>query len=798
MFKLLRLSKYPHWYLKTWLSKIHSLRRPKRFFRSPLFLISISLILVISASSMILILTIFKDLPSPRKLESQTYPVSTQIFDRNGQLLYEVYADANRTPVTLNSLPSYVSQATISIEDQNFYHHFGFSLQGILRASKNTLINDKLQGGSTITQQLIKTALLSPERTLKRKLREAVLTIGTEIIYSKDQILEMYLNQIPYGGTAYGIEAAAKRYFNTSAQNLSLAQAALLAGLPQAPSRYSPFINPEQAKARQAQVLRRMVEDRYITQAESDQASSQVLTYAPPSTNIKAPHFVMYIKGLLEDEYGLEKVERGGLRVTTSLDLNLQNYAQSSVSAEILALEKYKVGNGAALITKPNTGEILAMVGSKDYFDTQNDGQVNLTNRLRQPGSSIKPLNYVTALQTKRLTPASIILDFPSCFKVENQPLYCPKNYDNSWHGPVSFRQALANSYNIPAVKVLALNGLESMISTASAMGISSFIDSSRYGLSLTLGGGEVTMLDMATAFGTLANQGVKSPLHPILKIADYTGHLYYEYQPNSTNTSLQTFFDESNPVSNQLQVTQDTLTRVLNREPAYLIDDILADNNARTAAFGAHSQLEIKGQPVSVKTGTTNDLKDNWTIGFTPHYLVSVWVGNNDATPMNPYLVSGVTGAAPIWHDLMAHLLEGNEADPQPQPSGVVKISVCHLTGSFPADGVPCDARNELFWQENTPQGTNIVRKNIWVDKTTNMPAFMNTDAKDAPPVDPNNLELQEHTLISDPFITDFCLDCSWPQNDQGHAQYPRLVVDMTTALTPAIGSKTDLPPTP
>jgi penicillin-binding protein 1C len=751
--------------------------------------------LIIVIISAILVLTLFKDLPSPRRLESQSFPVSTQIFDRHGVLLYEIYADANRTPVKLDSLPPYVRQATIAIEDQDFYNHFGFSIQGIVRALKNTLFKDKLQGGSTITQQLVKTALLTPERTIERKLREAVLTIGTEIIYSKDQILEMYLNHIPYGGTAYGIEAASKRYFNKNAKDLTLAEAALLVGLPQAPSRYSPFINPEQAKARQHQVLRRMVEDQYLTNNQADQAFQDSLYYAPPSPNIRAPHFVMYLKGLLEDKYGIEMVERGGLRVTTTLDLDLQNYAQSSVSGEVAKLSKYRVGNGAALITKPDTGEILAMVGSINYFDSSNDGQVNLTNRLRQPGSSIKPLNYVTALQTKRLTPASILLDYPTCFKVANQALYCPKNYDNSSHGPVSFRQALANSYNIPAVKILALNGLESMIATVSAMGISTFTDSSQYGLSLTLGGGEVTMLDMATAFGTLANQGIRVDLQPILKITDYTGKEIFTYNPESTISNLQSYFDDQDTESNLMGVKKDNLVRVLNREPAYLIADILKDNHARSNAFGQNSQLVVKKKTVSVKTGTTNDLKDNWTIGYTPHYLVAAWVGNNDATPMNPYLVSGVTGAAPIWNAIMTESLINESDDPQTKPLGVESISVCQQTGSHPSDGVPCSSYNELFWHENLPTGSNIAKKNIWVDKTTGMPAFMNEGDKNAPPIDPNNLELKEHLVISDPFVTDFCYDCAWPVNDKGKTQYPRLIVDMTSALQPATGSKTDLP---
>lgn len=724
----------------------------------------------------------FHDLPSPRKLSSGDYPVSTQIFDRNGQLLYEVYADEHRTPVELEALPAYVPQATIAIEDKDFYHHFGFSFQGIARALKNIVFENKLQGGSTITQQLVKTALLTPERTLIRKIREGVLTIGTEIIYTKNDILEMYLNHVPYGGTAYGVEAAAQKFFGKSAKDLTLAEAALLAGLPQAPSRYSPFINPEQAKARQHEVLRRMVEDKYITQAEAEAATSQSLAYIASATNIRAPHFVMYVKNLLEEKFGLQMVERGGLRVRTTLDLDLQNYAQASVAAEIDSLEKYKISNGAVLVTKPNTGEILAMVGSRDYFDTTNDGQVNLTNRLRQPGSSIKPINYVTALATKKLTPSSILLDIPTCFLVAGQQSYCPKNYDGGFRGPVSFRNALANSYNIPAVKILAINSLETMIATASAMGITSFTDPSRYGLSLTLGGGEVTMLDMTTAFGTLANQGVRVPLNPILEVRDYTGKVLEVNDPEVVVRELQGFFDETDERANVVGETRLTLYRALNREPAFIMADILADNSARSAAFGNNSKLRIKDKTVSVKTGTTNDIRDNWTIGYTPEYVVAVWVGNNDSTPMNPYLVSGVTGAAPIWNDVMSHVLADKENITQPMPSGIEEISVCAQTGAAPVSGTECSGRKEYFWKEKLPSQPQVERKNIWVYKDGGQSVFAySVTDKPAEPINTDLIELKEHSVVSDPFVKEYCLDCPPSTNGEGKVVYPQSNVDMS-----------------
>jgi len=731
---------------------------------------------------------LLKDLPSPTKLKSQSFPVSTQILDRTGQLLYEIYADRNRTPIDIDDLPDHVMQATIAIEDQNFYQHFGFSIQGITRALGNTLFKQRLQGGSTITQQLIKTALLTPERTLKRKLREAFLTLLTETLYTKKDILEMYLNHIPYGGTSWGIEAAAKTYFGKSTKDLDLSEAALLAGLPQAPTRYSPFTNPDASKARQSEVLRRMVEDGYINQDQADQAANQKLEFSPPSTDIKAPHFVFYVKDLLVEKYGLQTIERGGLRVTTTLDLDLHLTAQASLSAEIDRLETYRVGNGAALITKPNTGEILAMIGSRDYFDTEHDGQVNVTTRPRQPGSSIKPINYVTAFQNQKLTPASVLLDIPTCFRVTGQPLYCPKNYDYTHHGPVQVRYALGNSYNIPAVKTLALNGVEDMIATASAMGITTFTDPNRYGLSLTLGGGEIKMVDMATAFGTLANQGVKVPLQPILKIQNYRSEVLEEYNPQETIDSLDFFFNESHPESNTLKHNQNGLIRALNREPAYLVSHILQDNTARIAAFGGNSELVIRDQIVSAKTGTTNDLRDNWTIGYTPEFLTTVWVGNNDNTPMNPYLVSGVTGAAPIWHNIMSYVLINQEVIIPPKPAGIKQVNVCSATGGIPTEEQPCTTRQDFAWSKFLPKNTPAVKRGIWAYKDSGIPAFPNQQIPED--LNTDNLELREHLIISDPFTKEFCLDCPWPTEtnedgspkENGKTQYPITNVDMST----------------
>lgn len=722
---------------------------------------------------------IFKDLPSPGRLhQADAFAASTRIFDRNGALLFEIFAERNRTPVSLDKLPDYVLQAHIAMEDKNFYKHHGFASEGLLRATFNTLFRRKLQGGSTITQQLVKTALLTPERTLRRKIREAILAMTTELIYTKSQILEMYLNHIPYGGTAWGIEAAARNYFGKPASELSLAEAALLAGLPAAPTRYSPFgANPDLARSRQETVLARMVEDGYITNQAAEEAKKDEIKLVTHTVDIKAPHFVIWVKELLVEKYGEHLVERGGLKVTTTLDLNLQEYAEATVAAEIADLKEMKVSNGAALITNPKTGEILAMVGSHDFFDTENHGQVNVTLRRRQPGSSIKPINYATAFETGKLNPASVLLDVPTCFLTPGQPLYCPRNYDFTFHGPVQARFALGNSYNIPAVKTLAVNSIEDMIATASALGITGWEDPSQYGLSLTLGGGEVRMVDMAVAFGVFANQGIKVQLQPLLKVEDLQGNLLEEYKPEEMEQLVDALNEETAASPKKLESYNQLAPRVLSQETAYLISHILLDNNARAGAFGSNSQLVIPGKVVSVKTGTTNDLRDNWTIGFTPTMLVAAWVGNNDNTPMNPYLVSGVTGAAPIWHALMEKALEGKQPEWPQKPEAVIGLDICSLSGLLPNPENPCPTRHEFFIKGFEPKAVDQSRREIWIKKDTNLPPQEG---------DFENLELREHLVVSDPFTKDFCLDCPWPQEvdadgqPTGKINYPQIKLEL------------------
>ena len=631
-------------------------------------------------------ITIFfwlSELPNPRLLSSRDIPLTTKIYDRNGILLYQIYDSQNRSYISLSSLPKNLINATLAIEDKKFYKHKGVDIFGIIRAA---LVNAStpnhngrpLQGGSSITQQLIKNALLTSEPTLSRKIKEVVLAVWAEMIYSKDEILEMYFNQVPYGGTAWGVEAAAETYFKKKAKDLSLSESALIAGLPAAPSLYSPFgARPELAKDRQLEVLRRMTEDAYITKDEEKEARSARIRYASPSIEIKAPHFVMFVKDILVKKYGIKMVEQGGLNVTTSLDLNIQEMVEKEVEKEVEKLKTLLVGNGAALVTKPTTGEILAMVGSKDYFDIKNDGNVNVTISQRQPGSSIKPILYAVALQ-KGYTPSTIIDDSPVSYRVVGQPDYTPVNYDLKFHGRVTLRNALGNSFNIPAVKVLNSIGVGVMIEMGRKMGITTWEEENRYGLSLALGGGDVIMTDLAEAYGVFANQGKKSPLIAVLKTTDYKGNILDEVR-----------FQDGD--------------RVLSGNIAFQISNILADNNARSFAFGSNSALVIPGKTVSVKTGTTNEKRDNWTIGYTPSILVAVWVGNNDNSPMHPYLSSGITGAAPIWHNIMENVLKNKKDEGLNQTKDLIPVQICSLNGLLPCEG--CPTITEFFIKGTEPK---------------------------------------------------------------------------------------------
>ena len=545
-------------------------------------------------------------------------------------------------------------EATIAIEDKHFYFHPGVDPVAIARAVVSNIKNDPrgsgdLQGASTITQQLIKNTLLTPEKTYTRKIKEIILALWAERLYSKDEILQMYLNEAPYGGPAWGIEAASQTYFGKGAGNLTLAQAAYLAGLPASPTQFSPYgTNPELGKLRQKQVLESMVDKKFITRKLANQAYSADLGLKPQINNIYAAHFVMHVKDLLSAKYGQRVVSQGGLKIQTTLDLNWQEQVEKAVSEEVGKLSGLNVKNGAAMVVDGTTGQILAMVGSKDYHESQ-FGSFNVTTALRQPGSSIKVATYATAFK-QGFSPGTTILDSPVSFQ-DGTARYTPINYDGRFHGPVSIRTALGSSYNIPAVKMLATVGLENMIQTAKDLGITTFNDPGRFGLSLTLGGGEVKMIDMMAAYGTLSQLGKRFDATPILKVTDSDGNILEQYQ--------------SKPV------------QALEPEIAFLITDILSDNKARTPAFGPASQLNIPGYTVAVKTGTSDNKRDNWTFGYTPQYVVGVWVGNNDNSPMNPALTSGVTGAAPIWNKIMKGILEGQPNLAFERPKGVIEATI-------------------------------------------------------------------------------------------------------------------------
>lgn len=599
------------------------------YFRSFLYGIGFCLILVISYHAYQFVM----DLPSPTSIGKLNFAQSTHLYDRNGKLLYEIYRDVNRTSINMKELPPHVIEATIAIEDKHFYSHQGISFfGGILRAVKDTYKTKELQGGSTITQQLVKSALLSPERTVERKLKEIVLAIWTEQMYTKDEILGMYLNQVPYGGAAYGIEEASKVYLGKSAKYLTLNEAAMLAGLPQAPSLYSPFVNPEAAERRRNDVLKNMYELGYISKTERDMALLAKVEVLPPKTSIKAPHFVFYTRNAMEEEYGSKVVEEGGFKVITSLDLDIQTKAEQILKEELEKVKDLNVSNGGIVVLQPQTGEILAMVGSQDYFNDL-DGAFNVTTALRQPGSTLKPMLYAMALE-RGLTAATVIDDSPIVFANPGGEPYVPVNYDGAFHGRVTLRHALSNSYNVPAVKVLNMMGVQPFVEYAKLMGIDTWQDSSRFGLSLSLGGGEVTLVDLAQVYSVFATGGYRIEPTPFKRIVDDKERIIY--QSNEVNR-----------------------VAVLNPGIAYIISDILADSVSRQQTFGTNSALDIVDHKVPVKTGTTNDKKDNLTVGYTPEFLVAVWVGNNDNTPMHPTLTSGVTGAAPIWNRVMTYLLE-------------------------------------------------------------------------------------------------------------------------------------------
>lgn len=665
-------------------------------------------------------------LPSADKLATANPDQSTKIYDRKGGLLYEIF-DANggrHTIITPDQIPPVLKQATIATEDPSFYSNVGVDPLGVLRAIYYLVRYQRaIVGGSTVTQQLVKNALLTPEPTVERKIKEAILALEVTRRYGKDQILAFYLNSIYYGNLSYGIEAASQAYFEKDVSQLDLGEASLLAGLPQAPAIYDPCVNPDLALQRQKIVLDLMTKENYVTQAQADAASTEMTTRLAADdfskkcgaglTHGAAPHFVEFVRAQLEQEYGPEVVYKGGLQVYTTLDPDLQNIVEEEARKQIAAIKSKNVNSAAAVAANPKTGEIYAMLGSVDFDDKTIDGQVNVTTRLRQPGSSIKPINYVTALE-KGWTPATPILDIRTEFPNGSQPPYVPVNYDGKEHGLVTVRTALANSLNVPAVKTLDFVGVPDMIKTAQQFGITSLNDPNRYGLALTLGGGEVELLELTGAYAVFANAGQrteftqistgeKTTLTPFRKIVDGQGRTLLDNEEGAPPTE-----------------------QVIDPRYAYLITNILSDNAARTPSFGANSPLKVS-RPAFVKTGTTNDFKDNWTLGGTNELVIGVWVGN----PRNQAMkgVTGITGAAPIWHNVLERafkeddLLKNIAAHDFPIPQGLVQAEVCNESGLIPTENCPGDHRhNEIFLNNQAPNQADDVWVKLKIDKTNNL----------------------------------------------------------------------------
>lgn len=641
-----------------------------------------------------------KDLPRPDKVQRRE-GLSTVVLDRNGEKLYDIFEEANRIPATWDEIPQYLKDATVAVEDKDFYKHQGLSPTGIMRGMLACVFLRRCQGGSTLTQQLVKNVLLSQERTLPRKMKEAVLAIQIERKYSKNDILLMYLNEAPYGGTAVGVKTAAEHYFDKPVKDLSLIQSAILAGLPQFPSYYSPFTGTEGAyKDRTAHVLRRMREEGFITPAQESEARKHMdtMTFASGGTSLRAPHFVSYIKELLIDRFGEKIVNAGGLTVTTTLDWSLQEASQLAVKEEVEKAKKLKVSNGAAIVLDPHTGEILVMVGSKDYAATDSSGlKFNVvTQGLRQPGSTLKPIIYAAAL-TRGYTASSMLMDVETKYPSGDpaKPEYNPKNYDNKYRGPIQLRYALANSINTIAVKVAALDGVKDVLKLGYAMGLKTWeptnANLTRVGLSLPLGGAEVTMMDMATAFGVLATGGQRMDSVAILKVTDTGGKTLYEYKPSASRQELEP-------------------------EVAFIISSILSDNDARKEVFGLKSYLVIPGKTVAAKTGTTDDKRDNWTAGYTKSRVVVTWVGNNDNTPMSPTLASGVTGAAPIWNRIMREAIKTMQDEPFDRPEGVLEMDIDALGGGLPFESQP--TRKEFFIRGTEPTGPAAIYQKLKISR--------------------------------------------------------------------------------
>lgn len=667
-------------------------------------------------------------IPDFHSFENRKTINSTKIYDRTGKiLLYDIHQDVKKTEIPFEEMGTNIKNATVAIEDSEFYDHRGIRITSIIRAVLANLFSSdgRTQGGSTITQQLVKNTLLTQKKTIARKIKEWVLAIKIDRSMPKEKILEYYLNENPYGGNIYGIEEAAKSYFSKSTLDLTLAEAAYLASIPQSPTLLSPYgKNKNKLEARKNLVLQRMRELNFISQEEYDSAKGEEVKFIPQaSQGIKAPHFVFFVKDYLEERYGVETVQEGGFKVTTTLDFELQQKAEEIVKAGALQNEKDWGGENAALVAiDPKTGQILSMVGSRDYFDKDIDGNYNVTTALRQPGSSFKPFIYATAFN-KGFIPETVLFDLPTEFQTTCNPYgqaragknqndcYMPQNYDGKFRGPMSLRSALAESINVVAVKLFYLSGLRDSLRTAESLGISSLYDINRYGLTLVIGGGEVSLLDMTSAYGVFANKGIRNPYAAVLSVEDKNGNVLESFSPRPEE--------------------------VLPKNTALIISDILSDNAARTPTFGPNSSLLIKGKDVAVKTGTTNNNKDAWTIGYSPSIAVGVWAGNNDNKPMKK---GGVSVAGPIWNRFMNEALKNVSDEEFEEPEEVnskelkpVLRGYWQGNESFLVDKISGKLASEFTPAETTEEKiiTNVHSILYWVDKG---------DILGPPPDDPSN----------------------------------------------------------
>ena len=687
-------------------------------------------------------------LPSPDNVVARDVFQSTFIYDRNGELLYELFdpQGGRRHLLPLSEIPQHLIDATLATEDAHFYNHPGFDLRAVARAAVDNLMGQEIvSGASTITQQLIRNTLMSAEqryeRTYTRKIKEIILAYKIEQQYTKDQILEWYLNDINYGNLSYGIEAAAQSYFGKPAKELNLAESALLAGIPQRPRDLNPLTNPEAAKRRQAEVLDLMVRHRFIDRQRAEEAKAAPLKFAAQRFDIKAPHFVLYVRDQLERKYGRERLYNDGLRVETTLDYSLYLAAEKAAREHIANIRRLNANNASVVAIRPDTGEVLVMLGSLDYFDSSISGQVNMAVAERQPGSALKPFAYAAGFE-RGLTPATVVVDKPIVFPGgAGHEDFRPMNHDKKWHGPVTLRRSLGSSLNIPSVLVLQHIGVRTFVDELHSLGINTLNDEQRYGLPLVLGAGEVRLLDLTFAYTVFANNGIQvgarrleserrpgfSDLEPvtILKVTDSAGNVLEEYRPSAGEQKMRP-------------------------QVAWLITSILADDDARAPTYGRNSFLNLS-RPSAAKTGTTDDFRDGWTVGYTPDLVTGVWVGNADRSPMLD--VFGVSGAGYIWHNFMEEALRGTPVKQFQRPSGIITGTVYYPSASNPTGFVPItdyfvegtlpktryeDVAPYLYWgspRESSPQATPASIADALAGLESLSPSPFLTMIADAPP---------------------------------------------------------------